>query len=94
MKSFAVAFAAAAMLAAPTFSTPAAADPAIKLAQADFSVRVGPGGVRVRSDVDRHHHRHYRYREGHRHYGWDRDRHCKTTTIWRDGRRTTIRKCH
>lgn len=91
MKSFAVAFAGAAMLlAAPTFTTPAAADPAIKLAQADFSVRVGPGGVRVRSDRDRH--RYYRYREGHRHYGWDRDR-CRTTTIWRDGERTTIRKC-
>jgi hypothetical protein len=91
MKSFAIVFAAAAMvLAVPSFTTPAAADPAIKLAQADLSVRVGPGGVRVRTDADRHHHRHYRHRHGHGHYGMSR---CKTTTIWRDGQRTTIRKC-
>jgi hypothetical protein len=91
MKSFAIVFAAAAMvLAVPTFTTPVAADPAIKLAQADVSVRVGPGGVRIRSDADRH--RHYRYHRGHSHYGWSRDR-CRTTTIWRNGERTTIRKC-
>jgi hypothetical protein len=92
MNKFAVIFAAAAVLwAAPIVTTPAAADPVIKLAQADLSVRVGPGGVRVRTDADRHHH-HYRHRHGHDHYGWSRDR-CKTTTIWRNGERTTIRKC-
>jgi hypothetical protein len=90
MTKFAIVFAAATLLAAaPTFTTPAAADP-IKLAQADLSVRVGPGGVRVRTDADRRHHRHYRHRYGQDHYGMSR---CKTTTIWRDGQRTTIRKC-
>ena len=55
MTKFAVVLAAAAMLlAAPTFTTPAAADPAIKLAQADVNVRVGPGGVRIQGDVDGH----------------------------------------
>ena len=91
MKRFAVICAAAAMLAAPMFTAPAAADPAIKLAQADVNVRIGPSGVRIRGDSDRH--RHYRHREGYRHYGWDRNRHCKTTVVIRDGRRTTIRRC-
>jgi hypothetical protein len=97
MRTFAVAFAAAAamLFAMPTFTSPAAADPAIKLAQADINVRVGPGGVRVRGDVDRHRHRHYRHRHyrhghGHGHYGRD---HCRTTVVIRDGRRTTIRRC-
>ena len=89
--TFAVAFAAAAMLfAVPTFTSPAAADPAIKLAQADINLRVGPGGVRVRSGVDRHRHRHYRHRHGHSHYGRDR---CRTTVVIKDGRRSTIRRC-
>lgn len=85
MKMFAMAFAAATMLlAAPTFTTPAAA-------QADVNVRVSPGGVSIRGDRDRH--RHYRYHRGHRAYGYDRGRHCKTTVVIRNGQRTTIRRC-
>ena len=83
---FAAAIAAAAMLlAVPTFTTPAAADPAIKLAQADVNVRIGPGGVR--GDVDRDRAtiprslpRPHRYRDGYRAYGRDR---CSTTVVIR-----------
>ena len=92
MNRFVVA-AAAALLAAPVFVAPAAADPAIKLAQADVSVRVGPGGVRIRSDADRRYHRHRHYRDGYRHYGSYRGDRCRTTTVWRNGERTTIRRC-
>jgi hypothetical protein len=88
MMKFAIVFAAAMLLAVPTFTAPAAADPAIKLAQADVNVRIGPGGVRVRSD--RHRHRHYRH--GHGYYGLHRDR-CRTTVVIKNGRRTTIRRC-
>jgi hypothetical protein len=102
MTRFAAAIAAAAMLlAVPTFATPAAADPAIKLAQADVNVRITPGGIGVRSDVDRDRryrsrdryrdgYSRYRHRDGYRAYGRDR---CSTTVVIRDGRRTTIRKC-
>ena len=84
-KLFAMAFTAGALLlAAPTLTTPAAA-------QADVNVRVGPGGVSIRGDADRH--RHYRHRHGHRHYGAYRGDRCKTTVVIRNGQRTTIRRC-
>jgi len=84
-KLFAMALTAGALLlAAPTLTTPAAA-------QADVNVRVGPGGVSIRGDVDRH--RHYRHYRGHRHYGAYRGPRCKTTVVIRNGERTTIRRC-
>jgi hypothetical protein len=86
--------AAAALLATPLFVAPAAADPAIKLAQADVNVRVGPGGVSIRSDADRRrYHRYRHYRDGRHHYGYYRGDRCRTTTVWRNGERTTIRRC-
>jgi hypothetical protein len=86
-KLFAMALTAGALLlAAPTLTTPAAAQP-------DVNVRVGPGGVSIRGDVDRHRHRHYRHRHGHGHYGYYRGPRCKTTVVIRNGQRTTIRRC-
>jgi hypothetical protein len=75
MTRLSIALAAAGLLLAmPAMNTPAAADPAIKLAQADVKIRIG---------------------EGHRHYGWHRrhHRHCTTKVIFRDGRKTVIKRC-
>ncbi len=82
MTKFAIALAAAGfLLAAPTFSTPAAADPGIKLAQADVRIQLG-SDRRVGNDR----------RRGYRHRMHHRDR-CSTTIVIRNGRKTTVRRC-
>jgi hypothetical protein len=78
MKKLSIALAAAGLLLAmPTMNAPAAADPAIKLAQADVKIRIGDGDRRAS---------HRRY---HRHHS----RHCSTKVIIRDGRKTVIKRC-
>ncbi len=91
MTKFALALATAAglLLAVPTFASPAAADPAIKLAQADVRISVGGDrdvrrGSRVIVRGDRHRHRHTVVR---------RDRDCSTTVVIRNGKRTVIKRC-
>jgi hypothetical protein len=80
-KLAALAVAAGMFAAVPAFITSAQANdsqPAIKLAAADVSVRVGEG--------DRYHDRHHRH-------DWRRDRACEKKVIWHHGHKTVIKKC-
>lgn len=83
IKVAAIAVAVGLFAAMPSFTTPANAtsqlEPNIKLAQADVSIRVGNGY--------RHHNRSH-----HRHH-WRHHRACSTKVIWRNGRKTVIKRC-
>jgi hypothetical protein len=95
MIKFAALAATGVLLAMPAFAGPAAADPQIKLAQADVRIGVGDTGARVRVGPtrERAYTRERVYvRPGYRHYG-SRDRGCSRTVVIRDGRKTVIKRC-
>ena len=72
------------LLAAPTAMTPASAQ------GADVRISVGDRGIRSSERVVIK-----RDRPGYRHYGRsNRDRACRTTTIIKNGQRTTIKRCN
>ena len=85
--AFALAAAAGLLLAAPTFTAPAAAEPTIKLAQADVRVRVGAPVVRRKPVVV------VRTKRVVRPAVIVAKPRCSTTVVIRNGKRTVIKRC-